>query len=261
MTGKSLLEQHNKHRKYGEDLESKRRNTTFIPADKSSLLDWINSERTTFWCWLFIRHASCSCLGIQIADLDDKDVPYRFFEVNSDPAIHEERLVAVKKYFEVMEKKQGLTEAFKIMREMQNEWFFIEDKIKDMSWLPRNEHTTQWAWKYIRALPEFKNKGLSSWFQPRSMSERHMAIIAVFDEPFIVEYIHQKEAIKYKNYLISNFKAAYNKIKSTAKDKLKTQISVKISRHAKARLDKMVSERGATQQSIIEQLILHGSID
>jgi len=261
MAGKRLLEQRNKLRKLGEELWSKGNNATFIPADKSRLLGWINSERTTFWCWLFIRHASCSCLGIQIAGLNDEDVPYRFFEVNSNPDIHKERLVAVKKYFEVMENKQGLAVAFKIMREMQNEWLFIEDKIKDMSWLPRNEPTAQWAWNYIRALPEFKNKGLSSWFQPRNMSERHMAIIAVFDEPFLVEYIHQKEAIKYKNYLISNFKAAYNKIKSTEKDKLKTQISVKISRHAKARLDKMVSERGATQQSIIEQLILHGSID
>lgn len=261
MAGKSLLEQRNKLRKYGEELHSKDNKTSFIPAEKSRLLDWINSERTTFWCWLFTRHASCSCLGIQIAGLKDEDVPYRYFEVNSNPAIHEERLVAVKKYFEMMEKKQGLAVAFKIMRDMQNEWLFIEDKIKDMSWLPRNEPAVQWAWNYIRALPEFKSKGLSSWFQPQNVRERHMAIIAVFDEPFLVEYIHQKEAIKYKNYLISNLKAAYNKINNTAKDKLKTQISVKISRHAKARLDKMVKERGATQQSIIEQLILHGNID
>ena len=65
---------------------------SFIPADQSRLLDWVDSERITFWCWLFIRSASCAFLGKQIADLQDSDIPYKFFEVSSNPSTHDERL-------------------------------------------------------------------------------------------------------------------------------------------------------------------------
>jgi hypothetical protein len=145
---------------------------SFIPADQSRLLDWVDSERITFWCWLFIRSASCAFLGKQIADLQDSDIPYKFFEVSSNPSTHDERRVAVKKYFEEMEKKAGRATAYEIMLEMQDEWLFIADKTKDMSWLPRKESVVCWAWDYIRKLSCFSNKGISSWFQPRNVTEK-----------------------------------------------------------------------------------------
>lgn len=88
-----------------------------------------------------------------------------------------------------------------------------------------------------------------------------MAIIAAFDELFPGEYIHRLDIIKYKNHLITNLKAAYDKKMGSKSDKLRTQISVKISKHAKERLDTLMKERGATQQSIIEQLLLNGTLD
>lgn len=86
----------------------------FIPAGKSRLLDWIDSERITFWCWLFVLHASCAFLGKQIAGLTDEDIPYKHFEVNSNPLTHNERLIAVKKYFEEMEKKLAIVQLMKL---------------------------------------------------------------------------------------------------------------------------------------------------
>ncbi|SEO99191.1 hypothetical protein [Enterobacter sp. NFIX58] len=234
---------------------------SFIPADQSRLLDWVDSERITFWCWLFIRSASCAFLGKQIADLQDSDIPYKFFEVSSKPLTHDERLVAVKKYFEEMEKKTSRATAYEIMLEMQDEWLFIADKTKDMSWLPRKESVVCWAWDYIRKLSYFSKKGISSWFQPRNVNEKRMAIIAAFDELFPGEYIHRLDIIKYRNHLIKNLKAAYDKKMGSKSDKLRTQISVKISKHAKQRLDTLMKERGATQQSIIEQLLLNGRLD
>ncbi|EAR6894021.1 hypothetical protein CSN29_26290 [Salmonella enterica subsp. diarizonae] len=233
----------------------------FIPAEKSRLLGWIDSERITFWCWLFIRRASCSFLGKQIADLVDEDIPYIHFEVNSNPLNHDERLVAVKKYFEEMEKKAGHATAYEIMREMQAEWLVIADKTKDMSWLPRKEAVVCWAWDYVRKLPYFRKKSMSSWFQPVNVAEKRMAVIAVFDESFPDEYMYRHDFIKYRNHLIANMKAAYDKKMGNKNDKLRTQISVKISWHAKQRLDKLMRDRGATQQSIIEYLLLHGNLD
>lgn len=102
---------------------------------------------------------------------------------------------------------------------------------------------------------------MSSWFQPVSVAEKRMAIIAVFDELFPEEYMYKHDDIKYRNHLISNMKSAYDKKMRNKDDNLRTQISVKISWHAKQRLDKLMQDRGATQQSIIEYLLLHGSLD
>ena len=136
-----------------------------------------------------------------------------------------------------MEKKAGRAKPYEIMQETQDEWLFIADKTKDMSWLPRKESVVCWAWDYIRKLSCFSNKGISSWFQPRNVTEKRMAIIAAFDELFPGEYIHRLDIIKYKNHLITNLKAAYDKKMGSKSDKLRTQISVKISKHAKERLE------------------------
>ncbi len=137
----------------------------------------------------------------------------------------------------------------------------IADKTKDMSWLPRKEAVVCWAWDYVRKLPYFRKKSMSSWFQPVNVAEKRMAVIAVFDESFPDEYMYRHDFIKYRNHLIANMKAAYDKKMGNKNDKLRTQISVKISWHAKQRLDKLMRDRGATQQSIIEYLLLHGNLD
>lgn len=233
---------------------------SFIPAERSPLLDWIDSERITFWCWLFIRSASCAFLGKQIDDLEDNDIPYNHFKVDHYASTHETRRVVVKKYFEEMERKAGQDTAYEIMREMQDEWLFIADKTKDMSWLPRKESAVRWAWDAVRKLPYFSNKGVSTWLQPVNVAEKRMAVIAVFDELSPDEYMHKRDFIKYRNHLITNLKAAYDKKMGKKRDKLRTQISVKISWHAKQQLDRLMKERKATQQSIIEQLLLNGKL-
>ncbi|HII3146309.1 TPA: hypothetical protein ACY3HI_004761 [Citrobacter braakii] len=232
----------------------------FNPAEKTTLLDWINSSRSTYWCWLFISQATCGHLRIELSDLTEDGIPYHKLEVNHRPVLHNERLAAIKKYFEQLEKKTDLSVAYKVMRQMQDEWLFVKDKMRDLSWLSKNDYDTSWAWDYIRKLPRFRGRGLSSWCLPMNISERHMAIIAAFDEIYPDEYQDVRETIREKNRLISNFKAAYKK-RTATKDCSEVQINIKVSIHVKDRLNQLAKDRDATQRQIIEQLIMNKSLD
>ena len=236
-------------------------NESFIPAESSTLLNWIDSTRSRFWCWLFIRQATCKRLNITLPDLSEDEVPYKKFEANSHPRFDNERLAALKKYFENLERITDISCALGVMNQMLDEWLLVEDKTRDLSWLPKTQKDIAWAWDYVRKLQWFKDRGIASSLRPPNEKECYMAIIAVFDESLMSAYPYVSESIYEKNRLIVNFKAAFNKRKKTKADTSVSQINIIVSTQVKARLKVLAKERGATQRQIIERLIMTGKLD
>jgi len=235
---------------------------TFLsPTNRSEHLKWIDNERVTFWCWLFIRHANSDSLCVEAKDGDNSVILYTKMQINNDPISHSERQTTINRWFHILENMASFADAYRVMKNMQTEWAFISNKVKDMSWLPRSKTATQWAWERMCKEPYFNKRGVISFYLPLDMIERYHAIVASFDETFPEDYMNLKEVIKYRNYLIHRLHEAYKRTVPTVKKDSRVQISVKISPAAKGKLDRLARERNATQQMLIEQLILSGHLD
>lgn len=234
--------------------ESPNRIFTLITADK--MLDWAKSSRATFWCWMLIKSATCQQIGISVPDLQDDKILLDKFIPNHNATIHQQRFDLIKQFFIELEQKSDQTIAMHVMNRMKEDWLIVKDKLREITWLPKTEPATQWAWNYIRKQSDFKN-GIAFWFQPIDARERHMAIIAAFDENSPGDYSNMQEAIDYRSYLLNKFKNAYDKDIGRAKDPNKTQLSVVISKTAKSRLSDITKKEGITQQQVIENMIMN----
>lgn len=224
-------------------------------------LKWIEEERVVFWCWLFIQHATSDSIDVEVRDGDNNEILYTHMPINKKPISDSERRTTIRNWFEILEKKTSLADAYKVMKSMQAEWAYIFNKVKGMSWLPKSKVATQWAWGRMSKELYFNKRGVISFYQPLDTIERYHAIVASFDETFPEDYMNLKEVIKYRNYLIHRLHEAYKRTVPTVKKDSRVQISVKISPAAKGKLDRLARERNATQQMLIEQLILSGHLD
>lgn len=234
--------------------ESTNRIFTLASADKQ--LDWAKSSRATFWCWLFIKSATCQRLGVSVHGIHYDKILLDALIPGHNAVNHQERFSQVKQFFIELEKQSSQSTTMHVMNRMRHGWLVVKDKLREIKWLPKTEPATQWAWNYIRKQPYFKT-GISFWFQPIDAKERHMAIVATFDENFPVDNSDMKEAIDSRSKQLNKFKTAYDKKVKRAKDPGKNQLTVKISMMAKEKLDEIVKAQGGSQQQVIEDMIIN----
>ena len=230
-----------------------------IEADKKP--DWVNGEHIIFWCWLFILRADCSTLNIVIDGGDNTGSLCNFLQLDSPPTSYEERVSAVKSWFNMLSKKISERDFNRVVSDMRDEWAYLSDKIKDLSWLPKTEKATKWAWEFIKKKNHFDSRSFIHDYYPYNTTERYHAILAAFYEIYPEKYMELDGIIQNRNLFISHFHKAYKNKFMTKKDNSIAQITVKISLVAKNKLDKLVKERKTTQRALIEQIILNNKLD
>lgn len=258
----------------GNDKSDSQRRTVLrrrIPREPSNVLwshlkietdkkpDWVNGERIIFWCWLFILRADYSTLNID--GNDDTELLYNSLQLDSPPTSHEERVFAVKSWFNMLSKKISEHDFNRVVSDMRDEWAYLSDKIKDLSWLPKTEKATKWAWEFIKKKNPFDSRSFIYNYYPYNTTERYHAIVAAIDEIHLSEYEKMDSIILNRNNFIAFFHSAYKNKFIKKKDDSITQITVKISLVAKNKLDKLVKERKTTQRALIEQIILNNKLD
>lgn len=237
------------------------------PVDIFPLIDkhtsWIKGERAVFWCWLFIRKADLNMLGIQKSEksnLRPQEILYHQIPLNKNPKSHEERSTAIRFWIDLLLKEFAHEEFKRILSDMCEEWAYINDTLKSLSWLPKSELETRWAWEQIKSAEFFDSRNVCNWYHPLDANERYNAIVAAFDDVSPDEYATIGHLVKERNRLIKNLHDEFKKKKNKNRDS-RVQISVKISKDVKRKLDKIVKDRRTTQQAIIEQIILNGRLD
>lgn len=232
-----------------------------LKMKKDTKPDWVNGERIIFWCWLFILRADCSTLNIVINGNDNTEPLYNSLQLDRFPTSHEERVFAVESWFNMLSKKISEHDFNRVVSDMRDEWAYLSDKIKDLSWLPKTEKATEWAWEFIKKKNPFDSRSFIYNYYPYNTTERYHAIVAAIDEIYLNEYEKLDSIILIRNNFITFFHKSYKNKFINKKDDSITQITVKISLVAKKKLDKLVKERKTTQRALIEQIILNNKLD
>lgn len=224
------------------------------PEPENNHLEWLKGERAIFWAWVYIRTASGDTLEIDFPELEPHEKPYEKLGLARNPLDSKERQLIIQCWFKGIEERLSFGDAYKIMLQMRNEWFYIKEHIKPVDWLRKNEEHTRWLWERLKKEDIFTDS-LPYWFNPANSSERFLAINATIDFFMPHQTIEIGEITKKKNAFTVREKRNYkNKTVSIGKNPA-CQVNIKITPDTKVILDKLVALEETTQSALIEWLI------
>lgn len=249
----SIVRQRVKSARFMEKNREKKE--SFQPDSDVNLLEWVNGERVAFFVWAYIRTSNCEHLSITLPGMSSDSIPYEKLKLKENPVSTRERLSSIKIWFREVEKRTSPGDAYKVMIAIRDEWLYAFNYIKQADWLEKNEISTRWLWERMIKNPLF-NTSLLRWFLPANARERFLAINTALDI-FLPEQWQDTDCItKYRNEFIARSFRAYRTHSLSVKDESQCQLNVKISKRTKEILYALYTDRGVTQASFIEWLIL-----
>lgn len=224
------------------------------PEPENNHLEWLKGDRAIFWAWVYIRTASVDTLEIDFQELGPHEKPYETLVLARNPLDNKERLSIIQCWLKGIEERLSFGDAYKIMLQMRDEWFYIREHIKPVDWLRKNEEHTRWLWERLKKEDIFTDS-IPHWFNPANSSERFLAINATIDFFMPHQTIEIGKVTKKKNAFTAREKRNYKNKTVYMGKKPACQVNIKITPDTKVILDKLVALEETTQSALIEWLI------